>query len=764
MADRYWVGVGGAWNTTSTANWSASSGGASGASVPTALDNVFFDQAGTYTVTCSGLLNCANLTVSAGTVTFASGTSPTFNIYGSLSLVTGTVWSSTGAITFRGTAAGNTIVTNGVVFAATVTIATASGSYALAGAFQSSNSFIVTIGTFDTASYSLTASSFASNSSSTRSVSFGASSITLSGAANFLDFTTSTGLTFNAGTSTITSTSVATSSVSGSGQTLYALSISGQAVAFTLNGFPSITTFSVGARTSLGTSGVVFPQDVTIGTLTTPAQVDATRRLFLRSNVVGTPRTLTVGTFTPGSSDIDFRDIVVAGAAAPISGTRFSDCKGNSGVTFPAGVNKYWNLAGGGTVQSAAWATTSGGAVSVNNFPLAQDTMVFEATGLNSGATVTINATWTFGTIDMSARTSNTMTFAMGTQTPTFCGNWINGTGTTISGTGTITFAGRNSQTITSAGRTFTVTLSVDSPGGTVSLQDALTTTKAGTALSLVSGTFDANNYNITLPSSVFASSNSNIRTLKIGSGTWVIGGIATAWNVATSTNLTVTGTGTISMTSASSKTFAGGGIQTYPTLNQGGTGQLTVSGSNKFAGLTNTAIGSIQFTGGTTNEFSSFTISGAPGNLLPLGSTNTTQAILKKPTAWNMGLLSTDAGNNTGLNFLSTDGTMEYLSVSYINGTVTAGNYTLAANNGTYALSGQVATISKSRILIAGNGTYTLSGQSASITAGRLFVADAGQYSLNGQDAIITLGGSPIVVSDQLLIELRSFTERRRF
>jgi hypothetical protein len=43
MALRYWVGGSGTWNTTSTANWSTSSGGASGASVPGASDVANFD-------------------------------------------------------------------------------------------------------------------------------------------------------------------------------------------------------------------------------------------------------------------------------------------------------------------------------------------------------------------------------------------------------------------------------------------------------------------------------------------------------------------------------------------------------------------------------------------------------------------------------------------------------------------------------------------------------------------------------------------------
>lgn len=67
MPDRYWVGGTGTWNTSSTTNWSATSGGASGASAPTSADNVFFDansdSAGAnFTVTCTAAV-CANLSV-----------------------------------------------------------------------------------------------------------------------------------------------------------------------------------------------------------------------------------------------------------------------------------------------------------------------------------------------------------------------------------------------------------------------------------------------------------------------------------------------------------------------------------------------------------------------------------------------------------------------------------------------------------------------------------------------------------------------------
>jgi hypothetical protein len=60
MADRYWVGGTGSWNSTS--RWSTTSGGASGASVPTSVDNVFFDtNSGTGHFTVTVTTNATNI-------------------------------------------------------------------------------------------------------------------------------------------------------------------------------------------------------------------------------------------------------------------------------------------------------------------------------------------------------------------------------------------------------------------------------------------------------------------------------------------------------------------------------------------------------------------------------------------------------------------------------------------------------------------------------------------------------------------------------
>jgi hypothetical protein len=684
MANRFWVGGTDSWNATAGSKWALTSGGAGGQAVPTSADDVFFDAAsGTVTCTVSGTRTCNSLTFTGFTGTIVGASIPIIDFHGNVALQSGI---SVSAINFRkfGTSAA-TFLSNGNSINS-LGVDNATGSLALSDAMVSASSITITQGTFTTNNFNVTATSLSSGNSNTRTINLGSSTVTLSGSGSVVQFGTTTGMTFNSGTSTIVLSSATSPNlnVAATGLTFYDVSFTGaNATQQQVSGANTFRNLSVTGRISAGIKPFIVDANQTInGTLTLSAGTNATMRTFVRSDTIGTTSTLTCAAVA-SLTDIDFRDITIAGAAAPVSGTRLGDCKGNSGITFPAAKTVYTvssanNNWSGGPVWSN---TTTPGSGSVDNFPLAQDTAIIQSSFPSSGGTLTINANYNIGTIDMQARTSNTMTLATSTQSPTIYGNWINGTGTTLTGTGSLTFAGRGSQTITSAGKAFTQAVFVITPSGSVTLQDAYTGTANSNTIQLQSGTFDANGYNVTL-SGPFLANYTNTRTAAIGSGTWTLSGSTAGgvWNASTSTNLTVTGTGTISLTSASAKTFAGGGIQTYPTLNQGGTGTLTVSGSNKFAGLTNTAIGRIQFTGGTTNIFNAFNISGVLGNLLPLGSTNTTQAILQKGSAWLMGANSTDAGNNTNLSFTAGGG-IDYLSVSYINGTVVvpvtyAGNF----------------------------------------------------------------------------------------
>lgn len=75
MANRYWVGGNATWDATAGTKWSATSGGAGGASVPTAADIALFDAAsGASTVTIgSGTAICLQLNMTGFTGTLAFG-------------------------------------------------------------------------------------------------------------------------------------------------------------------------------------------------------------------------------------------------------------------------------------------------------------------------------------------------------------------------------------------------------------------------------------------------------------------------------------------------------------------------------------------------------------------------------------------------------------------------------------------------------------------------------------------------------------------
>lgn len=679
MSDRYWVGGTANWDATAGSKWAATSGGAGGETVPTSADDVFFTNLSTGTCTVSAAANCLNLNCTGFTGTL-TGTSQ-INTFGSVLLVPSMTLGSGLNWSFRA-ASGSWSLTSAAKTMGSVTFGgiASTGTWSLLDALTSSSSVTVTYGTFTTNNYNLTATSLSSSNSNTRTINLGSSTVTLSGA-SAVNFSTNTNLTFNAGTSTLSLTAASTTIEGGSGSpsgvTFYNVSTTSTTLAvFFIGGINTFNNISVAGRTSAGISPVNINANQTInGTLTFSAGTNATMRTFVASNTIGTTRTLTCNAVA-SLTDIDFRDITIAGSAAPVSGTRLGDCKGNSGITFDAAKTVYWRGTGS-TWGANAWSATEGGALDATQMPLAQDTAVFPSGYPASGANININANYNIGTIDMSARTSNTMTLSC-SQSPSIYGNWINGTGTTLSGTGVLTFAGRGSQTITSAGKTFTQTFNIDSPSGSVALQDAFTTNRSSSgAITLTQGTFDANGYNLTVTgaTSSVSSNNSNIRTIAIGSGTWTIAG-TNGWNTATSTNLTVTGTGTISLTSASARNFQGGGIQTYPTINQGGAGALTIVGSNKFADITNTysATGatSVLFQQSTTNIFTAFNLKGEAGRVCTLGSVSAFQATLQKGSAWLMGANSTNNGNNTGLSFTDGGG-IDYLAVSYINGTVVA-------------------------------------------------------------------------------------------
>jgi hypothetical protein len=660
-----------------------------GASVPTTADNVIITTgSGTTagTISMTGALNCNSFTVAVTGWSFIFGTSPTLVIAGkdasnySFNIASGTTMNFAVPTTFTSTSAGNIIVTNGVLVGFVFTFDGVGGVWTLGSALTVGGTITLTNGTFDTSSsgnYAVSAVNFVSSNSNVRTLNLNASTFTLSTTLTYWNMAISTNATLNAGTSTIVSTGASGTPIfSGGGLTYYNLTSTASTASSnsrTINGantFNNLTMTNTNGgvgfiNLNLGASQTINGTLTISGGTATPG----TNRIYLVSSTYGTQVTLTAAAVS--LTDVDFTDVVGAGAASPFTGTRLGNCGGNSGITFTAAKNVYFVGTTSANFVTSQWATSSGGAVSSTNFPLPQDTANIDNSSLNTSATLSISISSNLPNITFATRT-NAITFATSTLTPKLFGSITLSSAVTITGTGTLTWQNRNTSTITSATISWTQPITIDNLTGTVRLLDAFTSTNATTALNLTSGTFDANGFNFT--GARVTATGSTTRTLAIGSGTWTISGVTTTTWAASSAGLTVTGSGTISMTGATAKTFAGGSANYGSVvLNQGGAGALTVSGSNTFGDITNTyaATGatSILFTSGTTQTVAAFTASGAATRLLTLnavtagsaftlskssGTVSSDYLSLKDSTAtggasWYAGANSTNTSNNTG-------------------------------------------------------------------------------------------------------------------
>ena len=574
MADRYWVGGAGTWDATTTTNWSATSGGAGGASAPTSADNVIFNtlsNAIAYAVTVGTNANALDITIAGpavGNVTITSGATAVINCYGSwTNAATGVVFTTTtgATINFLATTTGKTITTNAVTLGGMQIIFNGvGGEWTLGSALTTTLGIVVTAGSFSTSgsNYALATNQISSNNSNVRSISLNASVVTISGA-TFLNFpTTATNLTFNAGTSTIIGSSNS-GTLNGGGVTFYNVSFTGvTALTHTINGANTFNNLTFTSRTTDGVGAIVVSANQTIsGTLTLGAANTAVRRLFVRSAALGTQRTLTVATIAT-LSDVDFRDIVAAGASGTWAGTRLGNCLNNSNITFAAGVNKYLRSVNGANSNwsGTVWSTSSSDTAvpTLNEFPLAQDTCIIDDSGatvnngLRTGNTITIDANWNMGTLSFSGRTA-AFNWTQGNFDPAMYGNVTLTTAmtmTTTTGSPSWTFCGQGAiQTLNSAGLVIRLNqLIVDSPGWGLTLAVNTEVDLSPIALPYNNGTFI-----LTAGTLDFADKTLTAVTFSCGAGanTLVFGSTGTITSTATvaavcftgSTTTTVSGT-----------------------------------------------------------------------------------------------------------------------------------------------------------------------------------------------------------------------------
>ena len=748
MADRYWVGGTGNWDATTTTNWSATSGGAGGASAPTSADNVIFNtlsNATLYTVTIGTNAVCEDLTAAGpltGNVTFSLGATARLDPYGSMTLpATGLTWTGVSGclVTFRATTTGKTLTTNGVTLIFTnITFNGVGGEWTLGSALTNTGNIGINIanGTFNTGNFNLTMGGVIVNTVGTQVINLGSSTLTLS-ATSPITFSQTAGLTFNAGTSQI-NCSIASPNFSGGGQTFYNVS-------FTLNaaGTPAIlnsNTFNDLNFTSKSSTGVriftIHDNQTVNGTLTLGAANTSIRRIQIQSSVIGTQRTITLNGTLATLADVDFRDIATAGSAGTWTGTRLGNGLGNSGITFPAAKDVYFNLVAGASWAQTCWALSSGGAVDTNNFPLAQDKAIIENTGLNTSATVSVDAAWWIGEIDLSTR-SNAMTLGNGTQIPLIYKNVTLSSAVTMTGTGVWTFSGQGTtQILDTNTATFVPPITINSATGTLQLAEDAT---CSATVTLTSGTLSLNNFNLTC--NVFSSTNTNTRVIAFGTGNITTTGSGVVWTTAAVTNFSYTGTPTVNISnnSATASTVTTGAMTEAQSLNFNytvGTYTLTESNNNvyrsvNFTGFAGTSAAAARTVFGNYTLSTGMTLS-ASASALTFAATSGTQQITTNGVALDNPITQNGVGGTVQLQDNLTMGSTRTYTLGNgalnINGkTVSVGLFSstgalvrsIAFNGGTMDVSGATFTASGTNLTTSGTGIINMTSASSKTFAG---------------------------------------------
>lgn len=645
MATRYWVGGSGTWS--STTKWSATSGGASGASVPTSADDVIFDANSAVTnctITVTATANCNQLTVSSktsdgtGGFLFVASSAQTLNCYGGISLATASTNVSS-AFTFNffnsNSASPCLINCRGNTVDSDVFFYGSSGLFRFVSEFYNPTGYI-SLGsegtghsfTIDFNGQRIQTIAIYGTGTNNITVNLGASNITLRGnLSGFCWNITNPNLILNAGTSVI-DTFFGSESFAGGGRTYATVEL---AMTFgEITGNNTFGTLLLDFSSFAGSDRTfVFMDDQTIGTLSFRSPGRSYDLSVVGGKYNGT--TLTVGAQSGTLSDWNFANIKIAGAVGTLTGTNLGNGGNNTNISgYAAARNVYWVGATSDSFSaSTSWSLTSNGAASTLAIPRPQDTCVFGNTYPASGGTADSDYTLyhPFPTLDTSARTTP-LTINLPTSAY-FYGSLILGSSTTLGIAGGLRLNNPTGITLNCASSlSETITVGNLYPS-VVSLANNFTCTNP---IYVVSGTFNTNNYSLTA-TSFLDGSTTDPRTINFGSSLVTLTGSGTPFSL-TSTGLTWNaGTSTIRLSSASAKTFDGDG-RTYYNLDQGGAGTLTITGANTFNDVTHSygAASTIRFPAATTTTLANLTAAGTASYQVTLtSSTGTTQATLSK-------------------------------------------------------------------------------------------------------------------------------------
>jgi len=469
MADRYWVLGTGTWDSTSTTNWSTSSGGAGGASVPTASDNVFFDAnsnvlATAFTVTMANSPRvCNDFTASGldGTMTLA-GTSIGLTVSGSLTFqATNFTRTYTGTTTFNATTTGKTVTTNGVAFGGIVTFNGVGGGWTLGSAFTTGTTIttVLTNGTLNLASYTLSTGLFSSTNSNTRTIAFGTGQIACTGTGTVWTTATTTGLT-TTGTQVVNVTSVGSTAIT---VTPGALS-EANSISYNFTGGTYVLTFL--ATSSNSARNVNFTGYAGTWGSTSTGVIYGNLTLSSGMTLTASASTLTFGAtsgtkqITTNAKTIDFP------------------------ITFN-GVGGAWQLQGAMTLGATRRVGWQAGTTDLNGFTLTA------GTGIAFTTSNSRNITFNGGSLIL-----------VGSGTSAWSGNGSNFTTTAGTGTGTISMTSATAKTFEGNGFTYNCTLNQGGAGaltitGSNTFSNITNTVQPASVLFTAGTTSTFNNFNL---------------------------------------------------------------------------------------------------------------------------------------------------------------------------------------------------------------------------------------------------------------------------
>lgn len=356
----YWVGGSSTWNATVGTKWATTSGGAGGAAIPTAADDVVFDaNSGASTITTSGTttdlcrsLNCTGFTgtlshAAATTITIGDATAGVGNV--ALLLVAGmtyTIGSNSSAIlSFVSTSATVQTIAFGGKTTSSVTFNGAGGSWQFTSTHTtgSGGSLItLTTGTLDTNGQTCTWGSLSASNTNTRSLLLGSSGITVtSGSGTVWNMNVATGLTFNAGTSTITISDTGVSAKQLFGSNVY------NNLVITGGGSGPVT---VGSTSTFNSISIGAPKTIvfTAGTTKTVTNFVATGTpgniITITSSSAGSQFTLAKSNGTVSCDYLSLQDSAATGGAAWFAGTNSTNVSGNTGWNFSAPIELRGNF------------------------------------------------------------------------------------------------------------------------------------------------------------------------------------------------------------------------------------------------------------------------------------------------------------------------------------------------------------------------------------------------------------------------------------